>query len=256
MVDLRAALEAGPVRGWWSGLPGVAAVAAGAGLGLDFVVLDLQHGSVTEETLAGSCAAAVSLGLTPLVRTRSASFADLGRALDLGAHGVIVPSVMDAAHAAEVVRAGHYPPLGHRSSGRVSGGVDRPLVIPMIETAGALADLDAILALGGVDALYIGPFDLALSLGGPEAIGGPQVTAAIDTVIEHCAAAGMPWGIFTTEGAAARGYAERGCRLVTVTADGAALAAALREHAARAGVAAATGAATGYGATGPSSAVL
>lgn len=254
MVDLRAALEAGPVRGWWCGLPGVAAVAAGAGLGLDFVVLDLQHGSVTEETLAGSCAAAVSLGLAPLVRTRSASFADLGRALDLGAHGVIVPSVLDAAHAAEVVRAGHYPPLGNRSTGRVAGGADRPLVIPMIETAGALADLDAVLGIEGVDALYIGPFDLALSLGGPEAIGGPEVTAAIDTVIARCTAAGMPWGIFATEGAVARGYAERGCSLVTVTADAAALARALGEHADRARGAAAPGGVTA-GSGGPASAL-
>lgn len=248
MTDLRTALAAGPVHGWWSALPGVGAVGAGTGLGLDFVVLDLQHGALTEETLAGSCAAAVGLGLAPLVRTRSAAFADIGRALDLGAHGVIVPSVLDAGHAAEVVRSGHYPPLGNRSTGRVAGGVDRPLVIPMIETAQALADLDAILALDGVDALYIGPFDLALSLGGPEAIGGPQVTAAIDTVIGACTAAGMPWGIFCTDGAVARGYAERGCRLVTVTADSAALAESVRRHADRARGQA--------GPAGPASAVL
>lgn len=253
MVDLRAALESGPVRGWWSGLPGVAAVAAGAGLGLDFVALDLQHGSLTEETLAASCSTAVSVGLAPLVRTRSASFSDIGRALDLGAHGVIVPSVLDAGHAAEVVRSGHYPPAGNRSTGRVAGGTDRPLVIPMIETAGALADLDAILALEGVDALYIGPNDLALSLGGPAAVGGPAVAAAIDTVIAGCAAAGMPWGIFATEGAVARGYAERGCGLVTVTADGPALVAALRDHVRAAGGAPG---ADDDGPGGPSSAAL
>lgn len=231
MTDLRALLADGPAYGWWSALPGVAAVAAGGAAGLDFVVLDLQHGSVTEETLAAGCAAAVSLGLTPLVRTRSAAFADIGRPLDLGAHGVIVPSVLGAAHAAEVVRAGHYPPRGNRSTGRLAGGVDRPLVIPMVETAGALAELPDILRLDGLDGVYIGPFDLALSLGGPEAIGGPQVAAAIDTVIAGCAEAGVPWGIYTLDGAAARRYAERGCRLVTVTADQAALAAALRANA-------------------------
>jgi 4-hydroxy-2-oxoheptanedioate aldolase len=231
MADLRTALATGPVHGWWSSLPGVAAVAAGAGLGLDFVVFDLQHGSVSEETLAASCAAAVGLGLAPLVRARSAAFPDVGRPIDLGAHGVIVPSVYGAAHAAEVVRSARYPPQGNRSTGRLAGGVDAPLVIPMIETAQALAELDAILALDGLDAVYVGPFDLALSLGGPAAIGGPQVAAAIDTVIAACTAAGVPWGIYTLDGAAAHRYAGRGCRLVTVTADHAALAAALRANA-------------------------
>jgi 4-hydroxy-2-oxoheptanedioate aldolase len=231
MTELRSALQAGPVFGVWSTLPGVVAVAAVAGAGLDFVVFDLQHGAATEQTLPASCAAAGAAGLVPLVRARSAAFADVGRAFDLGAHGVIVPSILDLAHARQVLASARYPMAGNRSSGRLYGGCDEPLCVLMIETRRALADVEQIVGLDGLDGVYVGPNDLALALGGPAALGGEQVAQAIGAVIEACRAVGLPFGVHAATGAAARDFAIRGARIVTAVSDAAALAAAVRTQA-------------------------
>ena len=88
--------------------------------GLDYVVIDLQHGGATEHDLPGMTAAIRAAGVTPLARVRHAHQADLGRALDLGCHGVIVPNVDSAEQAAAVARACRYPPDGYRSAGAAS----------------------------------------------------------------------------------------------------------------------------------------
>jgi 4-hydroxy-2-oxoheptanedioate aldolase len=163
--DLRHRWAGGsPCHGVWSMLPGAVTGEVLARTGADFVVVDLQHGAVAEAELPGVAAAITVSGSVPLVRTRSPSFADVGRPLDLGARGVVVPSVRDAAHAREVVAATRYAPAGTRSIGRLTGGADRPLVVVMVETATALDDLDALLAVDGLDGVYVGPGDLALSL--------------------------------------------------------------------------------------------
>src|SRR5919199_6447359 len=165
-VDLRQRWSAGqPCHGLWSMLPGAVTGEVLARTGADFVVVDLQHGALAEADLPGVAAAITAAGSVPLVRTRSPFFADIGRPLDLGARGVIVPNVRDAAHAREVVAASRYAPVGGRSIGRLSGGADQPLVITMVETATALDDLDAMLTVEGLDGVYVGPGDLALSLG-------------------------------------------------------------------------------------------
>ena len=88
-----------PCHGLWSLLPGAVTAEVLARTGADYVVVDLQHGSTAEADLPGTAAAITAAGAVPLVRTRSPSFADVGRPLDLGARGVVVPNVRDAAHA-------------------------------------------------------------------------------------------------------------------------------------------------------------
>src|SRR3954469_10193983 len=164
-IDLRRRWSDGqPCHGLWSLLPGAVTSEVLARTGADFVVVDLQHGAVTEADLPGVAAAITAAGSVPLARPRSPLFADIGRPLDLGARGVIVPNVRDADHAREVVAATRYAPGGGRSIGRLSGGADEPLVIVMVETASALDDLDAVLAVAGLDGVYVGPGDLSLSL--------------------------------------------------------------------------------------------
>src|SRR3954451_9193418 len=144
-VELRHRLAAG--EGWhgvWSSLARAVAGELLARTGGDFVVVDLQHGALAEAELPGVAAAITAAGAVPLVRTRSPFFADVGRPLDLGARGVIVPNVRDAGHAREVVAACRYAPAGGRSIGRLSGGVEQPLVVVMVEAASALEDLDAV----------------------------------------------------------------------------------------------------------------
>ena len=164
--DLRRRWSDGrPCHGVWSLLPGSVTGEVLGRTGADYVVVDLQHGALAEAELPGVAAAITAAGSVPLVRTRSPDFADVGRPLDLGAHGVIVPSLRDADHVREVVAACRYAPTGTRSIGRLSGGADEPLVIAMVETASALDDLDAVLAVEGLDGVYVGPGDLGLSLG-------------------------------------------------------------------------------------------
>ncbi|WP_448616825.1 HpcH/HpaI aldolase family protein [Modestobacter sp. URMC 112] len=229
--SLRARWAAGrPAHGLWSQLPGVVTAELLAGTGADYVVLDLQHGGLAETDLPGVAAAVVAAGSVPLVRTRSPHPADLGRPLDLGAHGVIVPSVLGADSARAVVDACRYAPLGTRSAGRLSGGSAEPLVVVMVETAGALADLDAILGLDGLDGVYVGPLDLSLSLGLAGEEGRDRLGEVISSVVARAVAAGVPVGVHAMAGLQAAAYAAAGATIVTATMDTTALGAALTDH--------------------------
>jgi 4-hydroxy-2-oxoheptanedioate aldolase len=208
-----------PAYGVWSLLPGAVTAELLARTGPDYVVLDLQHGALTEADLPGVTAAITAAGVVPLVRTRSAQFADIGRPLDLGAHGVFVPNVRGADHVREVVAACRYAPLGTRSAGRLSGGADDPLVMIVLETAEALDDLDAVLAVDGLDGVYVGPTDLGLALGH-----APADEAVLSSIISRGVAAGVPVGVHAPEGGAQAGrYAEQGATIVTAAVDTAVL---------------------------------
>jgi 4-hydroxy-2-oxoheptanedioate aldolase len=214
----------------WSLLPGAVTGEVLARTGADFVVVDLQHGAVTEANLPGVAAAITAAGSVPLVRTRSALFADVGRPLDLGACGVIVPSVRDAEHAREVVAATRYAPAGGRSIGRLSGGVDQPLAIVMVETATALDDLDAILGVPGLDGVYVGPGDLSLSLHLDGADRSRELRGVLSSIIARAVAAGVPVGVHAYNGEDAAGYAAEDATIVTVAVDAVSLGEVTAHH--------------------------
>ncbi|MGY1823215.1 HpcH/HpaI aldolase family protein [Geodermatophilus sp. SYSU D00079] len=231
MSTLRSRWAAGEAcHGLWSQLPGAVPAGLLAGTGADFVVLDLQHGAVGEADLPGVTAAVVAAGSVPLVRTRSPHPADVGRPLDLGAHGVVVPSIRDAAHARDVVTSCRYGPAGTRSIGRLSGGSAEPLVVLMVETAGALDDLDAVLALEGLDGVYVGPGDLALSLGRAGEDSRDHVRGVISSIVARAVAAGVPVGVHAFSGAEAAAYAAEGATIVTAAMDTTCLRAVAEEH--------------------------
>jgi 4-hydroxy-2-oxoheptanedioate aldolase len=211
--------EGQPCLGLWSMLPGAVTAEVLARTGADFVVVDLQHGTVTEADLPGVAAAIRAAGSLPLVRTRSPLFADVGRPLDLGACGVIVPNVRDATHAREVVAATGYAPRGGRSIGRLSGGADQPLVIAMVETATALDDLDAIVTVEGLDGVYVGPGDLSLSLGLVGADRSADLRGVLSSIVARAGEAGLPVGVHAYDGEDAAGYAAEGATIVTVAVD-------------------------------------
>lgn len=231
MVDLRQRwAQEQRCHGVWSTLPGAVTAQVLASTGADFVVVDLQHGATAEAELPAVAAAVTAAGAVPLVRTRSPLFADVGRPLDLGAAGVVVPSLRDAAHAREVVAATRYAPGGTRSIGRLSGGADEPLVLAMVETASALDDLDAVLAVDGLDGVYVGPGDLGLALG----LAGPDHRAelgeVLSDVITRAVAAGVPVGVHAADGRQAAGYAALGATIVTVAMDAVCLRDAVEQH--------------------------
>ena len=230
-VELRRSWAEGqPRHGLWSLLPGAVTAELLARTGADYVVVDLQHGAVTEADLPGLAAGITAAGSVPLVRTRSPLFADVGRPLDLGACGVIVPNVRDGDHARQVVAATRYAPAGARSVGRLSGGVDEPLVIVMIEAATALDDLNGILRVQGLDGVYVGPGDLSLSLD----LDGPdrreELRGVLSSIIARATAAGVPVGVHAYDGEEAAGYAAEGATIVTVSVDAVSLSEVMAHH--------------------------
>src|SRR5215208_4042702 len=140
--------------------------------GFDALVVDMQHGTTELSNVLPMLQAISQTDTVPVVRVPWNDPATIMKALDLGAYGIIVPLVNTAAEAAQAVAAGRYPPVGIRSSGPVRalhyGGADyvtnandEIIIMAMIETKEGLANLDAICATKGLDAVYIGPADLS-----------------------------------------------------------------------------------------------
>jgi 4-hydroxy-2-oxoheptanedioate aldolase len=211
-----------PLYGAWSVIPSLLSVRLLAAVGFDYVVIDLQHGGATETDLPGMTSAIRLAGSTPVGRVRHAHPADIGRALDLGCEGVIVPNVDSAAQAREVAGAVRYPPAGYRSAGGVLAAAD-PFCLVMVESAEAVTDLPATLDIDGVDGVYVGPRDLSFALGCELDPGDPVLGPALAQIWAACATAGKPVGVHATEAAIARRYREGGCTLLTTGADAAAI---------------------------------
>lgn len=239
---LRQALRQGVLQGAWSALGDPRAAEVLGRSGFDLVVIDLQHGFATEPDLAGLLGA---LALTPtyrVVRVAGNLPHQVMRCLDLGANGVLVPLVETADDATRAVAAARYAPAGRRSWGPLWGQLGRPLpepaegdagaaVILMIETATGLANVDAIAAVEGVDALYVGPNDLALSLG----LGrlhwreSEPLRAAAARVIDAGRAVRVPVGIDCQGHEAVAFWRERGASLFLTDRDLGLLAASARQ---------------------------
>ena len=195
--------------------------------GYDWVILDTQHGAVAWDDLIGLFQALDLGGTRGLVRVGWCDAMQIMRALDLGAAGVIVPMVSTAEQAAIAAQATRYPPAGIRSYGPVRNyyaqagtPAPEPLCMVMIETAEALTNLDAILATPGVDGAFVGPVDLALSMGlGAALVMPPEVLAAIDDIIAACRRHGVIAGCAALGLENARLLAERGMQFLALGAD-------------------------------------
>lgn len=199
----------------------------------DSLVLDMQHGMFDEAAVLASVAAAALEGKPALVRLPVDCGGLASRVLDFGAAGVICPMVNSPEDAARMVGYTRFPPVGARSWGPrraipLSGlsaaeylaqANDLTLTIAMIETRQALHNLDAILAVPGIDAVFVGPSDLSVSLSGGADLDSPQVAAALDYVVQRATAAGKFAGVFAITHAYAAQQVARGYRFVAVQQD-------------------------------------
>jgi 4-hydroxy-2-oxoheptanedioate aldolase len=179
--------------------------------GVDWLVLETEHNGLDAAEVEHMLRAADTTDAVPIVRVPSAEHVFIQRALDLGAGGVMVPLVRTAAEAEAIVRATRYPPRGSRSFGPLRASRysfdnadylahanDNMLVALIVETREALENIDAIAAVPGVDVLYLGLFDLCLSLGlNPLELPLPEIDAAV----EHVLAAGARHGVAIGHGA-------------------------------------------------------
>ena len=185
------------LRGLWLTFLSPFGLELAAGCGAEWIGIDIQHGDLGFDDVAPL--ARVS-PVPVLVRLASHDEAQLARVLDTGVDGVIVPAVESAAQAGQLVQAACFPPRGRRSQGlaRVSllGPRDQPLLLPMVETRAGLERVDDILGVDGVDGIFVGPYDLTLSLGQASALAG-EVVSAIESVLTRARGRGRIAGIFT-----------------------------------------------------------
>lgn len=221
-------------------MPGAMGADIIARQGFDWVLIDMQHGCMDYETALAMIRAIDQTPAAPIVRVPWNDPGIIDRVLDAGAMGVLIPMIQSAAEARAAVASALYPPAGRRSFGPVRVGLrdgpgyvasanDRVAVIPMIETAEALACVDEIANIPGVDALFVGPFDLSIALGLPP--GDNDGKPAFDNAIAKISAAAKGAGIATavlsnTKVAPLR--AEQGFQMISVTTDSTALAIACR----------------------------
>lgn len=188
--------------------------------GLDFVILDNEHSPVEAETTAAMVRAAELRNVTPLARVREISRPAILKLLDVGVQGLIIPDVRGTEDVRRVVDYAKYAPVGRRGfcpSRKDGWGTDpqcgvldtmahfnqETLVIPQCETAEALSDIETIAAMDGADGIFIGPFDLSISMGMPGDFENPQFRAALARILSACRAAGKPCLIFAGDGAGA-----------------------------------------------------
>lgn len=227
--------------GGWLQLPGALHAEALARLDYDALVVDLQHSPIDFAQVAPMLIAIELGGAEPFVRMQVNDPSDTMKLLDAGAYGIIAPMVNSAADARMLASALHYSPRGVRSFGprrpslrfgkdyfaAASGTI---VGLAMIETREAIINLDEILAVDGLDGVFIGPTDLAIELGhAPEVDSAePEVIAAIAHIRERAHAAGKRAGIFCGQGAFARAKIAEGFDFVTAAPDLSMLVAAAR----------------------------
>jgi len=204
--------------------------------GFACVVLEQQHGLWDTASIVTGIGAVHLAGSTPAVRVPLADFAFVSRALDMGAEAIIAPMINSAQDARQFAACAKYPPLGERSWGPLRAMTlqgktvavdylreanDGTLTLAMIETQEALTNVDAIAASPGIDALFIGPYDLSVALSGGKAqdIQAAEVDRAIDRICQAATKAGKIPGIYCRNAERALAMARRGFRFLAVGSD-------------------------------------
>lgn len=198
-------------------------------VGFDWLFLDAEHGPFEAPTLQRFLQGA---GMPCLVRLSASEEVPIKKALDIGAAGIIAPMVNSAEQAERVVRLSKYAPLGTRGVGlgrahsyglRFQEYVQRAnedvAVVIQAEHIEAVENIETIVQVPGIDAVFIGPYDLSASLGRLGEVDHPEVVSAVDRVTQVCQEAGVPLGIFGMSAQAVRPYIEQGYTLIVAGAD-------------------------------------
>lgn len=226
----RALRDGKTVFGVWVRFPDPTLVEVVAYQGWDFIVFDGEHGTLEPRECENLVRSAELLDVTPMVRVPANQPHLILRLLDTGVQGCHVPWIRDAADADAAVRAVKYEPRGERglANARAAGYGQRSslgeyvrkaneetLVVVQVETASAVAQVDEIAAVDGVDVVFLGPADLSQSLGVPGEMRHPIVLEHLERVAEATLAAGKALGVIVPDAEAARAWIERGATYVT-----------------------------------------
>ena len=191
--------------------------------GLDYLIIDTEHGPFEPESALEYIRAARLYNITPFARVKEISRPAILKLLDVGAQGLIIPNVSTVQEAEKIVEFGKYGPLGKRGVANTAGsgfwfedyashGMPRyfefsnreSMLIPQCETLGCLEHVEEILALEGIDGIFVGPFDLSTAMGIPGEFERPEFKDALQHVQKACAAAGKPSILYAANEAKAR----------------------------------------------------
>ena len=223
-----------PPIGTFMKIPAVETVEIVKLAGFDFIVLDAEHALLSLADLNRMILVARAIGISPIVRVPDHGYGDVQRILDAGAAGLFFPHVADRAECEKVVRQASHPPYGTRGAGGgmragnwgiagrgnanyVQDGISKVMRIPMIEERIAVDNADEILAVEGVDGVFIGPGDLSMTMGMKPA--DPEVQSAIEEVLKKAKAARVPVGTVASDAAGARRLIGKGYDFILVSND-------------------------------------
>jgi 4-hydroxy-2-oxoheptanedioate aldolase len=236
MTDLKTRIRAGETLiGVFSDLASPLAAELCGRAGFDWIVLDLEHGAATEADLLALLYAVGNTSMTPIVRPPSAERLRVGRALDLGAAGIMLPQLQSAQEAREAVSYLRYPPAGQRGMALRTRGADmgalghgevvrvvneRVVGIVQMESRGAVDAADEIAAMDEVDVLFVGPADLSHALGVPGRFDAPAYVDAMTSVVAACERHGKAAGILIYDAAALPRHVELGFRFIGLGSEG------------------------------------
>ena len=228
--------------GTFVGLASTFAAEVCAATNPDWILIDLEHGSCDEGQVGSLALAAAAYGVPSIVRVESPERIRIGRVLDQGVAGVMIPRIETVEQVRSALQHLRYPPYGDRGVATYNRsarwGLDpssltaeeqETLFIVQIETLAALDAVDEIVAIDGVDLLFIGPLDLSFALGVPRQFDHPTFLKALDRVQEAAERAGKPVGILASDKTAGKALAKRGIHFIGVGSDSTLLSAAMKD---------------------------
>ena len=206
--------------------------------GLDYIIIDNEHGPFDPQSTLEYVRAAKLYGLTPLARVSEISRPSILRLLDIGVMGLVIPDVRTVAEVEKIVEYGKYLPLGKRGVANTAGsgfwfedyakhGLEHyfevsnqeTMLLPQCETAECLHNLEEVLRVPGIDGIYVGPFDLSTALGKPGKFDDPEIKDAIAHIQGVCKAMDKRSFIFAADEAAAKADYALGYESVTLGMD-------------------------------------
>ncbi len=232
-----------PLFGLWQGIPDTTVAEIGAGAGFDWLLIDAEHGPFDLRSVMAHLQAVESYPVSALVRPVEGSTALIKQLLDIGAQTLLVPMVDSAEQAEQIVRAAKYPPEGvrglgtsmaraanwNRTSDYLLKANEEICVIVQIETLAGIQNIDSIVAVDGVDAVFIGPSDLSAVMGHIGNPGHPDVVAAIESGFDIIHRAGKSSGVLAVTKELVDKYVAAGAMFIGVGVDAALLVNATRQ---------------------------
>jgi len=213
--------------------------------GMDFIIIDNEHGMFSNESVSALCRYAVALNLTPIVRVADLTYSLIAQSLDGGAQGLVFPRIYTAEQVKTVVSWSRYPPLGVRGSAmwrnysRWQGGPvqqamnthnKETLLLFQIETKEAMDNLDEILAVKGCDGVLVGPNDLSINLGVPDDWDGPVMQTALQRIVDGCRKHAVISGIHISDSPQSVQYHKMGYQLLSANSETGFIAGAATQH--------------------------